>query len=553
MHCLSGVMVHMEAGMEQKTPTPYSGERLMSMNAVLRERYRKLADHIWSLSMESDLTTDFFEASLDVNAANLEAIRSIDSGLGFLKGSIEDIAEAAGVIDERLGAADSAALRALNSIETGFQALGAMDSRFSVFVGVFRRVADSIDKIDSALRSIEEISELTNLLSLNAAIEAARAGAHGKGFKVVANEVKSLAAKSKDLTEIAAGLLKELRTGMDEATGGLASIDERKTELSKRIDESRTDLSLSSTGIAGAASNMKDIRDSLLSQTKSSGDIAASMDELSESARLLTENSVLIHSNIERQKSSVIAVQGSSRSLKSAMSELGIELSTNFSSEACLDTIAIAHDAGYPPWVYIHEGQSAGIAIDAVKHIFSEAGLVPEFRPLQFADALEDLIAGRVRIVANVGWPNVFLANKPVIASLPFATFRPTVFSRGSAASSLRSFDDIRGKRVAVQKGSYAADCLAGYACQLVMADNDIEAFAAVIWDKADCALTESMVGRYLTKHYFSDNIVPCFESATTLDVVFLLGKEDTALKATLDAQLGDPACQTWLASLLKK
>ena len=539
--------------MEQKTTTPDAGEKLLSLNTVLRERYRKLADHIWSLSMESGLTTDFFKASLEVNAANLEAIRTIDAGLGSLTGSIEDIAEAAAGIDERLGAADSAALSALKSIEAGFLALGAMDSRFSLFVGVFKRVAESIDRIDSALRSIEEISELTNLLSLNAAIEAARAGVHGKGFKVVANEVKSLAAKSKDLTEIAAGLLKELRTGMAEATGGLTSIDERKAELSKRIDESRIDLSLSSTGIAGAASNMKDIRLSLITQTKSSGDIAASMDELSLSAKLLTENSVLIRSNIERQESSVIAVQDSSRSLKSAMSELGTELSSSFCSETCMDTIAIAHDAGYPPWVYIHEGQSAGFAVEAVRHIFSAAGLVPEFRPLQFADALSDLIAGRVRIVANVGWPNDFLANKPVIASLPFASFRPTVFARGSEAASLRSLDDIRGKRVAVQKGSYAADSLKGYSCQLVMTNNDIEAFAAVIWDRADCAITESMVGSFLTRHYFSDSIVSCFETNTSLDVVFLLGKNDTALKATLDAHLGDPACIQWLANLLKK
>ncbi|HAE21303.1 MAG TPA: hypothetical protein DCG47_03135 [Spirochaetaceae bacterium] len=516
--------------------------------------YRALADQLWSLSMESGLTTDFFEESLSANAANLEAIRAIDTGLGLLKGSIGDIAGAAAEADDKLGSADGAAASALGSMTAGSQALSAMDARFSVFVSVFKRVAESIDRIDGALRSIEEISELTNLLSLNAAIEAARAGIHGKGFKVVANEVKTLAAKSKDLTDLAAGLLKELRAGMTDAHSGITAIDEGKAELSKRMAASQEDLSESSKAIAGAVSNMKDIRQALITQTQSSSNIADSMDELSESAKLLTENTVLIRGNISRQKSSGSAVQAAARALKASMSELNAALSDLLSGgAACLETVAIAHDVSYPPWVYISEGQSAGIAIEAAKRIFDDEGLFPEFRPEQFADALNDLLARRIRIVANVGWPNDFLADKPVIPSKPFATFRPAVFARDALAAGLRSLKDLKGKRVAAQKGSYVVDCLKGSGCDIIVTENDLEAFAAVIWGRADCAITERLVGQFLTANYFSDKLVPCFETGDELNVVFLLGKEDLELKAALDARIQDPACAAWLKGLTKR
>jgi methyl-accepting chemotaxis protein len=539
--------------MERNPGTPDTGDKVTALNRVLRERYRALADQLWSLSMESGLTTDFFEESLSANAANLDAIRAIDTGLGLLKGSIGDIAEAAAEADDELGSADGAANSALGSMTAGSQALGAMDARFSVFVGVFKRVAESIDRIDGALRSIEEISELTNLLSLNAAIEAARAGIHGKGFKVVANEVKTLAAKSKDLTDLAAGLLKELRGGMADAHSGIKAIDEGKAELSRRMAASQEDLSESSKAIAGAVSNMKDIRQALITQTQSSSDIAGSMDELSESAKLLTENTVLIRGNISRQKASGAAVQTAARALKASMSELSAALSGLLSDGAAkTETVAIAHDVSYPPWVYISEGQSAGIAIEAAKRIFSDEGIIPEFRPEQFADALNDLLAQRIRIVANVGWPNDFLADKPVMPSLPFATFRPAIFARQTLAAGYKALEDLGGKRVAAQKGSYVVDCLKGSGCEIIVTENDLEAFAAVIWGRADCAITERLVGQFLTTHYFSGNIVPCFETGDELSVVFLLGKDDIALKAALDARIQDPACAAWLKGLAK-
>jgi len=528
--------------MTQDSDGPSAGTSSAELAAArlkdLRIRYRALADHVWSLSIESDLTTDFFQENLAANSENLKAFRAIESDLESLDGGISGISGAAGEADTRLQSADASVASAREAMEAGAGALSDMDTRFDLFVSVFRRVAESADRIEEALRSIEEISELTNLLALNAAIEAARAGVHGKGFKVVATEVKSLAAKSRTLTDTAASLLKELRGGMGNADEGLAAISRGKSELTRRMGHAREELGTGADAVSGAAVNMRAIREALSGQTESSGRIARSMTALSEAARLLNDNSAMVRGNLERERTSSGAVQAAAGMLKAEINQLAASFSVLFGSQACGETVPIAHDVSYPPWVHIQGGQSAGKAIDTARKALEAAGLVPEFHPVQFFQALADLLAGKVRVVANVGWPNQGLADKPVIPTLPFGAFRPAVFAQESRAASLRGLGDLAGLRVAAQEGSYVLDCLRGTGCEVVVTANDLESFAAVIWERVDCAITERLVGAFLSEHYFSGTMKACFETGHELSVVYLLARGDEALRDAFDAGL---------------
>lgn len=511
---------------------------------ALNDRYRALADRIWSLSMESGLTTDFFRESLEANASNLAAIRSIDGDLSALGQGISAISLSAAEAGAELERADAATAGALAAMDSGSIALSEVDARMEVFAGIFSRVTQSMADIERTLRSIEEIAELTNLLSLNAAVEAARAGVHGKGFKVVANEVKNLASKSRHLTDSAAALLVELRKGMTEAETGFAAVSKSEAELAGRMGASRAELAAGARAVSGAAGGMRSIRDALAGQTESSRRISAAMDELSEAARLLTSNSSLIAGNLERQEGSAAAVSQAAGALKAT-----IDAVHGARRDGAM--IAVGHDITYPPWVYIKDGHSAGIAIDAARRLLGEAGFSPVFHPGQFSDALADLLEGRSRIVANVGWPNRFLEGKPVVPSLPFAAFRPAVFCREGEPDRPRRFEDLAGRRVAVQKGSYAADLLSGYGCEQVVAANDLEAFAAVVWKRADFAVTERLVGAWLSKRYFSGTVATAFESDSELQAVFLLSARDAELKTLLDGRIRDPASAAWLGRLV--
>ncbi len=510
-----------------------AAEALAARVQELADAHRGLSDHLWSLTMESGLTADFFRETLSANAVNLEATRSIDGEIASLEASAKAISASAAGASAKLGSADEASRASLAAIEKGGDALSRMDRSFSGFMAIFGRLAEAVDRIEGTLRSIDEISELTNLLSLNAAIEAARAGVHGKGFKVVANEVKSLAEKSKGLTNEAAGILKELRIGMGDAQGGLKSIESCKTELDERIVSSRKEQGRSTGLMDGASGNMREIQESLLAQDRSSGHIAASMSSLAKAADLLTESSALIQGNLQRQTSSADEVLKSSGRLKGRI----IELDRSIRGASCADgaTIPIGHDVTYPPWVHIAKGHSAGITIELARAFAQSRGLKPEFRPSQFALALDELYTGSIRVLANVGWPNAFFDGKPVIPTQPYAAFKPAVFAHVSRTAEFTNMAALKGKRVAAQRGSYVNDCLKGAGCETLIVENDLEAFAAVIWRRVDCAITERLVGSYLSDSYFSGVVASCFEVGEEKNVVFLLRSSDAELKNSMD------------------
>jgi methyl-accepting chemotaxis protein len=127
---------------------------------------------------------------------------------------------------------------------------------------VIEESSAGVAKLDTASKTVEtfvaaiqDVADMTNLLSLNAAIEAARAGDHGRGFAVVASEVRDLAARSARAAEEVRMVVERMRHGV---TAAIASFEEGVRAIGDVDGISRT-ATEALDGISGAVGGIKQI------------------------------------------------------------------------------------------------------------------------------------------------------------------------------------------------------------------------------------------------------------------------------------------------------
>jgi len=136
-------------------------------------------------------------------------------------------------------------------------------------------IARANPTIGAVVETIDDIAEQTNLLALNAAIEAARAGEHGKGFAVVADEVRKLAERSGRETKQIAELIAQVQTGTQEAVAAM--------------DSGAATVELGSQKADQAGRALQEILEAVQATVRQVGEIASSSQQMASGARSVTD------------------------------------------------------------------------------------------------------------------------------------------------------------------------------------------------------------------------------------------------------------------------
>ena len=446
----------------------------------------------------------------------------INSAYTDLKSVNENAEEVAGLVDKSSGIIQ----RNMSSSKMNISAMtGAADSVDKLDVGfknlkeIFTALTGSIQTIVERIDVIEDISELTNLLALNAAIEAARAGAQGKGFQVVAKEIRNLADRSRSNTNDITGILKNLNTRLSDAENFLGEYGELQNEVLENISSTSTSLVASTAELEKIDSEIGSINSLVGRQAESTASLLSSLNDVHKSGEFTIKNTPYIDKAIEIYKAS----NESCIHDLAEMEDLFTVSDRNFnggSESAGEKTVRIGHDMAYPPWTSITDGKAAGISIDHTAKIFAGSEYTADFIGGQFGELYAKLMDGNIDCILNVGWPNDFFSDKPVEASAPYEKFNIRIFSKSDEMYDPSFF---KGKKIAVQRGSFAGGIVETLGCETLVFENDIQGMVQLLWNNVDGIATEERVARYISQSLFLDAIRPATDVLASLDVVYLL------------------------------